>query len=93
MSPLVTPTTFSHKYTEKQLYIHGVNDKASWLNSPLPGLLWPMLACRKIVYILTRRNFLLRSLHTAQDTKPLNLIFQSLKTCLRKHGRHLINEN
>lgn len=59
MAPLVTPTMFSHKCTEKQLYKLGVSDTASWLNSPLPVLLCSMLAYRKIAQILTKKKNIL----------------------------------
>lgn len=86
MSPLVTPNMFSHKSIEKQLDKLVVSDKAMWLNSPLPGLLWSILADRKIVYILERRNFLLRFPHTNSSTryKATKFNFSKVKNLFKK---------
>lgn len=92
MSPLVTPIMFSYKYIEKQLYKLGVSDTASWLNSPLPGLLRSTLACGKIAQILLTRNhsytgdFLLRFSHTSHSARHRATKFNvsKLKNFLKK---------
>lgn len=77
---------FSHKYTEKQLYKLGVSDEASWLNSQVLDFYGLCQHIEKLFTSLQKETFLKGLLITiaAQDTKMINLIFQRLKTCLRK---------
>lgn len=66
---------FSHKYTEKQLNKLEDSDTASWLTLDYYTL---YQHADKLLRFLQEGSFPLRSSHTAgQDTKLLNLIFQS----------------